>query len=576
VEQSDLVINVTILLGAALVGGMIAHRLRQPVILGYLIVGVVVGPHALGLVDDVVLVEAAATAGVALLMLTLGLEVSFAQLRQVGKVGLWGGIAQILITFALGVLVGSTLFGWSFSQATLFGLVISLSSTMVCFKMLMDRGELDSVHGRIMIAMLILQDISVILMIIVMPILGGAGQNLPLALAIALGEAILFIGIAIVLGVWVLPWLMGRIGGVRSRELFLLTVLVLGLGAALATQIFGLSAVFGAFLIGLVLRETKFAHQALAEITPLRDIFAALFFVSLGMLLDPRFLADHWELVVLTAAIIILMKFTVVFGLVRFFGYSGGVALLVGAGLFQIGEFSFILAQGGVNTGIITAQIYSLIIASAIVTMLLTPLSMGLASRLYSKLALVPKGRQLETKVASPLLGSEQTQEMKPVVIAGYGRVGQNIAGGLRDAGIPYTVIEIDPERISDLRCGGIACTYGDASNAHVLSRLDLTKAKALVVTFPDPLAVVTTVKTALRLNPKLKIVARVHRTREAELLKSLGVTELISPEYEASLEFLRRVLSVSGWKRTDIKQTLATVQQDQEIAEFSSDEEEL
>jgi len=574
--QSDLAINFTILLGAALVGGMIAHRLRQPVILGYLIVGVVVGPYALGLVDDVVLVEAAATAGVALLMLTLGLEVSFAQLRQVGKVGLWGGIAQILITFALGILVGSTLFGWSFSQATLFGLVISLSSTMVCFKILMDRGELDSMHGRIMIAMLILQDISVILMIIVMPILGGAGQNLPLALAIAVGEAILFVGIAIALGMWVLPWLMGRIGGVRSRELFLLTVLVLGLGAALATQILGLSAVFGAFLIGLVLRETKFAHQALAEITPLRDIFAALFFVSLGMLLDPQFLADHWELVVMTAAIIILMKFTVVFGLVRFFGYSGGVALLVGAGLFQIGEFSFILAQGGVNTGIISAQIYSLIIASAIVTMLLTPLSMSLVSRLYSKLALVPKGRQLETKVAPPVPELEQTQEVKPVVLAGYGRVGQNIAGGLRDAGVPYTVIEIDPERISDLRCGGIACIYGDASNAHVLSRLDLTEAKVLVVTFPDPLAVVTTVKNALRINPKLKIVARIHRTREAELLKSLGVTELISPEYEASLEFLKRILSVSGWKKTAIKQTLATVQQDQEIAEFSSDNEEL
>jgi len=349
--QSDLIINITILLGAALVGGMIAHRLRQPVILGYLIVGVVVGPHALGLVDDVVLVEAAATAGVALLMLTLGLEVSFTQLRQVGKVGLWGGMAQILITFALGVLVGSTLFEWSLPQATLFGLVISLSSTMVCFKILMDRGELDSVHGRIMTAILILQDISVILMIIIMPILGGAGQNLPLALAIAFGQAILFIGIAIVLGIWVLPWLMGRIGGVRSRELFLLTVLVLSLGAAIATQIFGLSAVFGAFLIGLVLHQTKFAHQALAEITPLRDIFAALFFVSLGMLLDPQFLIDHWEMVVMTAAIIIIMKFAVVFGLVRSFGYSGGVALLVGGGLFQIGEFSFILAQIGVNTG---------------------------------------------------------------------------------------------------------------------------------------------------------------------------------------------------------------------------------
>jgi len=279
-EQSDFVMNFTILLGAALVGGMVAHRLRQPVILGYLVVGVAIGPHALGLVNDLVLIEAAATIGVALLMLTLGLEVSFAQLRQVGKVGLWGGIAQILITFALGVIVANTLFGWSLSQAALFGLVISLSSTMVCFKILMERGELDSMHGRIMIAILILQDISVVLMMVVIPILGDAGQNLPLTLAMAIGKAVLFVGIAIVSGIWLLPWLMGRVGGVRSRELFLLTVLVLCLGAAVGTQILGLSVVFGAFLIGLVLRQTRFSHQALAEITPLRDIFAALFFVS--------------------------------------------------------------------------------------------------------------------------------------------------------------------------------------------------------------------------------------------------------------------------------------------------------
>jgi CPA2 family monovalent cation:H+ antiporter-2 len=509
--------------------------------------------------------------GVAFLMLTLGLEVSFSQLRQVGKVGWWGGIAQIVITFALGLTVAITLFGWSLPQAALFGLVISLSSTMVCLKILMDRGELDSVHGRIMIAMLILQDISVVLMIIIMPILGGAGQNLPLDLAIALGKVVLFVGIAIVLGVWVLPWLMGRVGGVRSRELFLLTVLVLCLGAALSTQIFGLSAVFGAFLIGLVLRETRFAHQALAEITPLRDIFAALFFVSLGMLLDPRLLVEYWWMVVTMVALIVVIKFLVVFGVVRFFGYCGRVALLAGTGLFQIGEFSFILAAVGVSAGIITGQHYSLIIDSAIITMLLTPLSMGLASRLYARLAPTPRAREPEATATLP--AAEPIEVVNPMVIAGYGRVGQNIAQGLRDADIPYTVIEIDPERIFDLRCGGIACIYGDASNIHVLSQVDLAKAKVLVVTFPDPLAVVTTVKTALKANPKLKIVARVHRAREAELLKGLGVEELISPEYEASLEFLRRILSVSGWKKTDIKQALTTVQQDEEIAEFSSEE---
>lgn len=573
--QLDPVVGIAILLGAALVGGMVAHRLRQPVILGYLVVGVAVGPHALGLVKDLVLVEAVATMGVALLMFTLGLEISIAQLRQVGKVGLLGGVAQILLTFALGVIAGNTLFGWSFSQAALFGLVISLSSTMVCLKILMERGELDSMHGRIMIAILILQDISVVLMMVVEPLLGEPVGNLLLALAIAVGKATLFVGIAVVSGLWLLPWLMGRVGGVRARELFLLTVLVLCLGAALGTYIFGLSMVFGAFVVGLVLRESRFAHQALAEITPLRDIFATLFFVSLGMLLSPRFMLYHWSSVAVTVGIIILIKLLVVFGIVRFFGYSGRIAFLAGAGLFQIGEFSFILAQGGVNIGIISDQIYSLILASAIITMLLTPLSMSLASWLYPKLALTPTVRAPVAKDISFLPASELSKTVNPVVIAGYGRVGQNIARGLQDAGIPYTVIEIDPELVFELRRGGTACIYGDASNVHVLSHVDLTRAKTLVVTFPDPLAVVTTVKTALRLNPKLRIVARIHRAREAELLKSLENVELISPEYEASLEFLRRVLSVSGWKEADIKRTLAMLKQDQEITEFAPDEEE-
>ncbi|MDH5695226.1 MAG: cation:proton antiporter [Dehalococcoidia bacterium] len=572
--QLNPVISIAILLGAALVGGMIAHRLRQPVILGYLVVGVVVGPHALGLVGDVELIEAVATMGVALLMFTLGLEISVGQLRQVGRVGLWGGITQILVTFALGLVVGSTLFGWSLSQAALFGLVISLSSTMVCLKILMERGELDSVHGRTMLAILIIQDISVVLMVVVVPLLGGAVGNLPLTLAIAVGKAALFVGIAVVLGLWVLPWLMGRVGGVRSRELFLLTVLVLCLGAAVGTYVFGLSVVFGAFVIGLVLRETRFAHQALAEVTPLRDVFATLFFVSLGMLLSPRFVLDYWWLIAMTVAIIIFIKFLVVFGVVRFFGYSVRIAFLAGAGLFQIGEFSFILAQSGVNMGIISDQIYSLILASAIITMILTPLSMSSASWLHHKVTRAPRYREAVTEDISALPVSKPSQTTNPVVIAGYGRVGQNIAQGLQDANIPYTVIEIDPELIFRLRCDRTACTYGDASNIHVLSQLDLSRAKALVVTFPDPLAVVTTVKNALRINPKLKIVARVHRTREAELLRSLGVTELVSPEYEASLEFLRRTLSVSGWKGADIKRTLSIVQQDEEVAEFSSEEE--
>jgi CPA2 family monovalent cation:H+ antiporter-2 len=573
-EQSELVINFAILLGAALVGGMVAHRLRQPVILGYILIGIAVGPHALSLVNDLVLIEGAATLGVALLMLTLGLEISFSQLKQVGKIGLWGGTIQILVTFALGMLVSILVFHWSMSQAVLFGFVISLSSTMVCLKILMDRGELDSIHGRIMVAMLILQDISVVLMIVITPVLGEGGQNLPLTLGISIGKAILTIGVAIVIGLWILPWLMGRIGGVRSRELFLLTILVMGLGAAISTQIFGLSVVFGAFLIGLVLRETKFGHQALAEITPLRDIFAALFFVSLGMLLDPLYIVEYWQLVTVTVALIIFIKFVTVSGIVRLFGYRGDIPILAGAGLLQIGEFSFILAAVGVEIGIFSSESYALIIASAIITMLITPISLGLVSRFRGRLVFRLREPEPQTKGEAPLIGTKPEETVKPIVIAGFGRVGQNVARGLQDIGIDYGVIEIDPERIFALQCGGTACIYGDASNAHVLSRVDLTKARVLVVTFPDPLAVITTVKNALAINPDIRIVARVHRVREADILRKLGIEELISPEYEASLEFLRKTLSAVGWKKADVNQALSTIQKDEEIAEFGEEEE--
>jgi CPA2 family monovalent cation:H+ antiporter-2 len=573
-NQLDPVVGIAILLAAALVGGMIAHRLRQPVVLGYLVVGMAVGPHAFGLVTDLAMVEAAATIGVALLMFTLGLEISISQLRQVGKVGLWGGIAQIALTFTIGLLVGFTLFRWPLAQSTIFGLVISLSSTAVCLKLLMERGELNSVHGRIMIAILILQDVSVVVMTLVVPLMGGAVENPFLSLAIAAGKAILFIGLTIVSGLWLLPWLMGRIGGVRTRELFLLTVLVICLGAALATQIFGLSMVFGAFLIGLVLRETRFAHQALGEITPLRDIFATLFFVSLGMLLSPAFVLDNLPLIAVTVTAIILIKLLVVFGIVWFFGYSGRIALLAGAGLFQIGEFGFILAQVGANSGLVTDQFYSLILASAIITMLLTPLSINLASWLHPRLASVTAGKRLTNRVTLTERPVEQSKETNRVVVAGYGRIGQNVARGLQDAGVHHIIIDIDPERISEARCCGEPRIYGDASNTNVLSQADLVRAKTLVVTFPDPMAVVATIKAALEINPKLNIIARVHRTREAEILKKIGVTELISPEYEASLEFIERTLVTLGKKKAEIKQTLPIIEQDQEVVEFSPDEE--
>ena len=572
-QQLDPVVTIAILLAAALVGGMIAHRLRQPIILGYLLIGVAVGPHALGLVNDIELIEAVATMGVALLMFTLGLEISIAQLREVGKIGIWGGITQIGVTLALGLIVGYFIFRWPLPQASLFGLIISLSSTAVCLKILMERGELVSVHGRIMIAILILQDIGVVVMMVVAPLMGGVSENIPLTLGMAAGKAVLFIGIGIILGRWVLPWLLGRVGGVRARELFLLTILVLCLGAALSTEIFGLSIVFGAFLIGLVLRETRFVHQALAEITPLRDIFATLFFVSLGMLLDPFFVIENWALIVLLLVAIIAVKILVIFGVVRLFGYSSRIAIMTGAGLFQIGEFGFILAQGGVRNGIISDQFYSLILASAIISMLLTPISISLVSKLYPKLVPTVSGRRMVTQEVASAPAPTPTEELNRVVIAGYGRVGQNIAQGLQDVGIPYLIVDLDPERVSEAKSSGRPRIYGDATNINVLSKADLGRATALVVTYPDPMAVVTTIKAALSINPRLKVLARVHRAREADELKGLGVTEMVSPEYEASFRLMERLLNVIGLKKDERRQILALMREDEEIPEFNPDQ---
>ena len=571
--QSAIFFNFTILLLAALVGGIIAYRLKQPVILGYLLVGIVIGPHALGWVNDLAIVEIAANIGVALLMLTLGLEVSYHQLKQVGKVGFLGGIFQIIATIGIGWVAARYLFHWSMPQSVLFGLIISLSSTTVCMKILMDRGELDSMHGRIMMAMLILQDISAVFMIIFQPLISQTEQNVAFMVIRAVIGIAVFVAIAFVTGRWALPWLMGKSGSVRSRELFLLTVLVLCLGSAVSTQIFGLSAVFGAFLIGLVLRETRFGHQALAEVTPLRDVFAALFFVSLGMLLDINFVINNWILVLTAVGLILAVKLILVSGIIRIFGYSWSIAIMGGFGLFQIGEFSFIIAQSGVDLQIINSDSYALIIGASIITMLVTPFSMSLAGRLHRHISRLPPGSQRMTVGGAASLPSGSAQTAGAIIIAGFGRVGQNTALGLQDANIPYYIIEIDPEVVRKSKCDANICTFGDASNLHVLRRVDLKNAKIMVITFPDPIAVITTAKMALAINPNLKIIARAHRVQDTRELEKMGVTELISPEYEASLEFIRRVLQITGLPKAEIKEAMDVVMENHDVSKFDDDE---
>ena len=547
----DPIVTLSILLVIALAGGMIAHRLRQPIVVGYLLIGILAGPHALGWVRDSQMIEAAASFGVALLMFTVGLELSLTQLRDIGRVGIWGGLLQVALTVLLGAAAGLLIFHWTLEQSVVFGLIISLSSTAIVLKILMERGELSTVHGRIMVAILILQDISVVAMMVALPLMGTGGGNFLVETGLALGKALLFIGAAVVLGQWVLPWLLGDIGGVRSRELFLLTVLVLCLGATVGTYLMGLSMVFGAFLIGIILRTTRFVHQALAEITPLRDIFATLFFVSIGMLLDPSVFISNWGTILALVAVIIVLKTGIIFAIIRTFGYTNRIALFSAIGLFQVGEFGFVLDQGALDAGFFTADMNSLLLSAIVITMILTPFLISLVESIYPSVVRMTTGKVPDTAICGTP-GLDAAEQPGHVVIAGYGRVGQNLVNGLENSGIPFLIIDIDPECVSGARECKMLHLYGDASNPHVLAQADLCHASALVVTYPDAMAVEATVRNARSINPNLKILARFHKQSEARVLTRLGVTELVNPEFEAGFKFFKQVLKLNGVEKDE------------------------
>jgi len=561
-ENLSLLTSMAIVLGIALVAGMFVRRLGLPVILGYLMGGVVIGPYGLALVKDEQNVETLATIGVVLLMFALGIEFSLKALRRVGRVAIIGGIAQILATIALGVLVG-WLLGWEIREAILFGLFISLSSTIIVLRTLMERGDLGSTHGRVMIGILLVQDLSVVPMMVIIPSIEESGTALLGALAWAALKAMAFLGGIIVLGLWVLPWLMRKVAEVRSRELFLLTIVCLGLGAAFAANEMGLSIALGAFVAGLLVSESDYAHQALADIRPLRDVFAVLFFVSLGMLIDPGFVADNPAQVSAVVAAIVLGKFLITALVARAFGYSDKTVLFVGSGLFQIGEFSFVLAALALDIGILSNHLYSLTLTAAVITILLTPFAMNLASAFYHRLAASERGAHFLAARADPGPPDDYRSLANHVVICGYGQVSANLGRILERRKFSYVVIDIDPRVIDSARERGIPSIYGDASNPEVLAQAELGKCRVLVVTFPDPIATKLTVEHARRINPRLDVVARIHTDEEFESLKHLGVAELVRPELEAGLEIIRHTLHRFGLSSQEILYVVNTLRDD-------------
>jgi CPA2 family monovalent cation:H+ antiporter-2 len=555
--------DLLIVLATAIVGGMLARWLRLPVILGYLAGGVAIGPHALSFVSDPATISSLAEIGVVLLLFAIGLEFSLKELLKMGRVAIIGGIAQIVLTAAVGFGLGRGV-GLRVTGAAFFGFIIAMSSTMVVLKILMDRGELDTSHGRIMLGILLVQDLAVVPVMVLIPAVGAGTGSIWTPLGIALGKAVGFIAVMLALGYWGMPWMMKRVAGQRTRELFLLTVVVVCLAAAFGTYYVGLSAAFGAFAAGLLISQSGYARQAFADIMPLRDTFGALFFVSLGMLANLEFIRENLAAVAVVVVAIMVVKFVVCTAITRFFGYGHKTVLMVGTGLLQIGEFSFILALMGWKEGLFSERLYNLTIAAALITMFLTPFVMSVNSFLYRWLSQQPWFARRLTGRVDPDLRVQKLELSRHAVICGYGAVGRRIAEVLEKQKFSYLVIELDPTIIADLQGRGIPVIYGDASNPEILAHASLDKARVLICTVPDYVASELTARNALRINPKLDIVARVHRDSDVELLRGVGVNEIVLPFFEGSLEMIRHTLHRFGMGSTEIQYILNSLRQSQ------------
>lgn len=528
--------DIAIIVSAGFLGAVIAQRLRQPLILGYILAGVMLGPVTGGrLISDSHEIELLAEIGVALLLFALGIEFSLKELRPVRKVAVFGAALQMVLTIGVGAGAGLVL-GWPWTDAVWFGACVSLSSTMVILKTLQGQGRLGTLSSRVMIGMLLVQDLAVVPLLILLPKLTDLQAGLP-DLGWALVRSAVFLVLMIVVGTRAIPWLMRQVSRWNSRELFLLSVTGLGLGIGFATYKVGLSFAFGAFVAGMVLSESDHAHQALSDIVPLRDIFGLLFFVSVGMLLDPAYLRANLPMVLGLVVVVSLAKGLICAGVGRAFGYGNVVPLALGLTMFQAGEFAFVIGRVGVATGSIGPDLYATVMAVALVTMFLTPFVSRATAPVY--------GLVLRRRRAEPLqtinIASESLHDH--VILAGAGHTGRAVARVLGRLGLPFVTIELDQHRLEACRAGGVAVIYGDAAHPVVLEAAGLDAARLLVITTPAPVVTLAIVRHARRVRPDLHIVARVESEGVLEELHALGVYEVVMPQMEAGLEITRQAL---------------------------------
>ncbi|MFH2012116.1 MAG: cation:proton antiporter [Pseudomonadota bacterium] len=556
--ETPLLKDIIIIFGLSIVVIFIFHRLRIPAIVGFLLTGILAGPHGLALIKSLHEVEILAEVGIVLLLFTIGIEFSLKNLLQFKKSILIGGSLQVLLTILATFFIVWQL-GQTFGESIFIGFLISLSSTAIVLKIIQEKAEIDSPHGGISLAILIFQDLVIVPMILFTPLLAGATQNLGESLLTLLAKGIGIIALVIVSTKWIVPQVLYQIARTRSRELFLLSVVLICLAVAWLTNKAGLSLGLGAFLAGLIISESEYSHQTLGGILPFRDVFTSFFFVSIGMLLNVGFLIQQPGLIVLITLSVLALKIIIACFVTILLGFPLRTVILVGFAIPQIGEFSFLMSKVGVEHGLLAGNIHQLFLSVCVLTMAATPFIMALSPRIADIVLRLPLPEKLKSGL-KPVPETNGSYRRDHLIIIGFGINGRNLARAARAGSIPFVIIEMNPKTARDEKIKGEHICYGDATHEAVLKHASIKEARIVVVAINDPSATRRITEITRRLNPNVYIIVRTRYLWEMKPLYDLGANEVIPEEFETSVEIFTRVLWKYLTPRDEIEKLTAEI----------------
>lgn len=554
-HETTLLRDLVLLVAVAVPIVVVAQRLRIPSIVGFLLTGVAIGPHALGLISDDGAVQRLSEIGVVLLLFAVGLELSLARVRQLGRAVLQGGALQMAGTITA-VAIVAVLAGMPAREAAFIGALVAVSSTAVVLGSYTARDELDTPHGRVVVAISVFQDLAVVPLMLLVPLLAGVATGAGAALR-QIVLSLVVIGLLVAFGRFVVPWLLDQVVRARSRELFTLAIVVVGLGAAYVVSLFGVSLALGAFVAGLVVSESEFGLQALSDVLPFRDVFGGIFFAAVGMLLDLDTLAGAPVFAVGVALGVIALKAVIGAGAVATLGRTVQTSVIAGLGLAQVGEFSFILAEAGRGSGLLDVRQFQLFLAASVLSMVLAPLLIAQAAPIADGVGRV---FGLLPRSAEPAPAPAYADH---VIIIGYGLNGANVARALRAVNVPYVVLEQNGQSVRRAREAGEPIVFGDGTRPEVLERVGIHHAKVLAFCIAAPADERRGVAIARTLNPRARIIVRTRYVREIVELQRLGADEVVPEEFETSLEIFARTLRHYGIPSTTIRREVERVRQE-------------